>query len=80
MQYIEPSEELNFWKDYAYEELIAELASAFVCNDLDINSQLENHALYIDSWVQILTDDKKSFFRAAGEARKAANWLSSGGL
>jgi antirestriction protein ArdC len=60
---------------YAYEELIAELASAFVCNDLGINSQLENHASYIDSWIQLLTGDKKSFFKAAAEARKAANCL-----
>jgi antirestriction protein ArdC len=60
---------------YAREELVAELASAFICNDLGINSQLENHASYVDSWIQILKDDNKSFFKAAAEARKAANWL-----
>ncbi len=29
---------------YAYEELIAELGSAFVCSKLGINSELSNHA------------------------------------
>lgn len=60
---------------YAYEELIAELGSAFVCSKIGISSQIENHASYIDGWIQILKSDKKIFFKAASDARKAADWL-----
>jgi len=62
-------------KKYAYEELIAELSSAFVCSELGISSELPNHASYIDGWIEILKDDKKIFFKAAADARKAADWL-----
>jgi antirestriction protein ArdC len=63
-------------QSYAREELIAELASAFVCCDLGINSEIENHASYIDSWVRILRSDSKAFFTAGSEARKAADFLT----
>lgn len=60
---------------YANEELIAELAAAFVCNELGITSQIEHHASYIDSWLQALKGDKNYFFTAARDARKAADYL-----
>jgi antirestriction protein ArdC len=60
---------------YAYEELIAELSAAFVCNELGMNSELENHASYLDNWLQVLRSDKKAFIKAAGQAQKAAGLL-----
>jgi antirestriction protein ArdC len=60
---------------YAFEELIAELGAAMVCNELGINSELEHHAAYLDSWLSILKGDKKAFFQAAQKASVAANYL-----
>jgi len=60
---------------YAFEELIAELSAAFVCNELGMNSALQNHASYLDHWLKILKSDKKAFLKAAGQAQKAASLL-----
>ncbi|WP_036489140.1 ArdC family protein [Myxosarcina sp. GI1] len=60
---------------YAFEELIAEIGASFVCGQLHIESQLENHASYISNWLEVLQQDKQAFFRAAQQAIKAANWL-----
>ena len=61
---------------YAFEELCAELGAAFICADLGINSDLENHASYLDGWLSVLKGDKKAIFRAAAEAAKAHKFLS----
>lgn len=60
---------------YAFEELIAELTAAFVCSVLNIEPELENHASYLASWIRLLKDDNKVFFRAYGQAQAAANLL-----
>ena len=61
-------------KDYAKEELIAEMGSAFLCASLGIVSTVR-HADYIASWADILRDDNRAIFRAASAASKAADWL-----
>lgn len=60
---------------YAREELVAELSSAFVCNELSINVQLEHHASYLQHWLTLLRGDDQAFFKAASQAQKAADWL-----
>ena len=57
---------------YAFEELIAELGSAFLNADLGIiGSTLQDHADYLASWVKILKEDKKAILTAAAQASKA---------
>jgi antirestriction protein ArdC len=63
---------------YAFEELIAELTSAFVGNRLFpdyLTQDLEHHASYLDSWLQVLRKDNKAFFRAVSAAQKASDYL-----
>ena len=62
---------------YAYEELIAELGSAFVSNELMLNwdLELEHHASYLDSWLSLLKNDNRAFFKAASAAAQAADFL-----
>ncbi|WP_126148334.1 ArdC family protein [Synechococcus elongatus] len=60
---------------YAFEELIAELGAAFCGDRLGIETDLENHASYLDHWLERLRSDKKAFFKAASQARKAADLL-----
>ena len=62
--------------DYAFEELIAELGSAFLCSHLNITQSVrEDHAHYIKSWLKALKNDKKFIFRAAADASRATEFL-----
>lgn len=60
--------------DYAREELVAEMASAFACASLSIQPTVR-HADYIGSWLAVLREDEKAIFRAASAASKAADYL-----
>lgn len=61
-------------KSYAAEELVAELTSAFLCAEWNLNGDLR-HAGYIASWIKLLQDDKRAFFTAASKAQAAADYL-----
>ena len=61
-------------KSYGSEELVAEMASAFVCAALGIIPTVR-HADYLGSWLAILREDNRAIFRAASHASKAANFL-----
>lgn len=59
---------------YAREELVAELASAFLCAALGIEPSVR-HADYLGSWLAVLRADNRAIFRAASQASKAAEFL-----
>jgi antirestriction protein ArdC len=61
-------------KDYAREELVAEMGSAFLCAALGIEPTVR-HADYIGAWLEVLREDNRAIFRAASAASKAADWL-----
>lgn len=61
-------------KDYAREELIAEMGSAFLCAALGIEPTVR-HADYLGSWLAVLREDNRAIFRAARAASRAADWL-----
>lgn len=63
-------------KDYAREELIAEMGSAFLCAALGILPTVR-HADYLGAWLDVLREDNRAIFRAASAASKAADWLLS---
>jgi len=44
-------------KSYAREELVAELSSVILLKHFDIQGEVKNHANYIDSYLQYLTDE-----------------------
>ena len=60
---------------YAFEELVAEMGAAFLCQDYGIQGELR-HAGYIQSWLKALRDDSKAVFKAAALAQKAADYLN----
>jgi len=63
-------------KDYAFEELVAELGAAMLCASLGIvNEPRNDHAQYIDNWLRALASDSKYIFQAASQAQKAADYL-----
>jgi antirestriction protein ArdC len=59
---------------YAFEELVAEIGSAFACARLGVDGQLQ-HASYLASWIKVLRADKYAIFSAAREAEKACDLL-----
>lgn len=59
---------------YAREELVAEMASAFVCASLSITPTVR-HADYLGSWLEVLRADNRAIFRAASQASKAADFI-----
>ncbi|HBY5672356.1 TPA: DUF1738 domain-containing protein [Klebsiella pneumoniae] len=60
--------------DYAEEELIAELGSAFLMADLGIEGEVQ-HESYIASWLKELKNDKRYIFKAVSAASKAHRYL-----
>lgn len=60
---------------YAFEELVAELGAAFLCQDYKIKGELR-HAGYIQSWLKALRDDNKAIFKAAALAQRAADYIN----
>lgn len=61
-------------EDYAREELVAEIGSAFLCASLGIAPTVR-HSDYLSSWLDVLREDNRAIFRAASAATKAADWL-----
>lgn len=64
-------------KDYAKEELRAEIASAFTAQALGIGEgeKLDNHAAYIQSWIKTLKDNPNELFAAIKDAEKISDYL-----
>jgi len=61
-------------KDYAREELVAEMGAAFLCAALGITPTVR-HSDYIAHWLKVLKEDKKAIFRAASMASKASDYI-----
>ena len=63
-------------KEYAFEELIAELGAAFLCAETGIQKDTEQTAAYIGHWLKCLKDDKKFVAQAASRASKATKFIN----
>lgn len=61
-------------RDYAAEELVAELGAAFLCAEFGFDGDVRN-AGYIATWIELLKADKRAFFTACSKASKAADYL-----
>jgi len=61
-------------RNYAAEELIAELGAAFLCAEFGFDGDVRS-AGYIASWIELLKADKRAFFTACSHASKAADYL-----
>lgn len=67
-------------KDYAKEELRAEMASMFIQQEYNVRfdeKHYENHAAYLTSWAQVLKRDPNELYRAARDAEKAVDYMKS---
>jgi antirestriction protein ArdC len=63
-------------RDYAREELRAEIGQVMICTELRIaDCDFPNSVAYIESWLQKLRSDRKEIFRAAADAQRIADYL-----
>ncbi len=53
------------------EELVAELGSVLLGDQLEIGSAVENHAAYLGHWIELLRETPQVLFQVLGEARRA---------
>ncbi len=60
--------------EYAFEELVAEIGSAYLCADFGIQGELR-HESYVASWIEVLDSDPKAIFTAAAQAEQAVSFL-----
>lgn len=62
---------------YAKEELVAEIGSATIMNELGFETEdsFENSVSYVQSWLKALRNDKKMIVSAAGRAEKAVKMI-----
>lgn len=64
--------------DYAFEELVAEISSAFMSQDLAAcveDYEMDNHKAYVQSWIAKIKEKPDILMQAIKEANKAADYL-----
>jgi antirestriction protein ArdC len=67
-------------RDYCKEELVAEIATCFLCAEAGIsNNTIDNSTAYIQFWIERLThmlrEDNRAFIRASTQAQKASDFI-----
>ena len=63
-------------KSYNYEELVAEMASTFLCSHCGIDQTVDNSVAYLTGWAKFLkTERKTTLFGAASKAQAAVNYI-----
>lgn len=65
------------FRGYGAEELVAEMASAFLAATVGIDTEAETQrsAAYMQNWMKSLKNDPKMVVLAASRAQKAADWI-----
>jgi len=65
--------------EYAYEELIAETGSAIMNSKYGIQGEIENHASYIKSWINVLKNDPQKLFDASYQSQQGMEYIEENG-
>ena len=61
---------------YGFEELIAEIGSAFLCADHSIEVNIPRSAAYVQGWLNALKNDKSMIVMAACQGQKAVDYIT----
>ena len=62
-------------EEYSFEELVAELTSAYLCAKNGIDNTLENSSAYIQHWIEVLKNDRTMLMKASGKAMLAIDYI-----
>ena len=68
----------KYTTSYAREELVAEIGSMFISCAAKIPQSEEvfqNHASYVDGWLECIKNDSNAIFKAAADANRAADYI-----
>jgi antirestriction protein ArdC len=71
----------RYSQTYAREELVAEIGSMFISCAAKIpqsDDVFQNHASYVDSWLECIKNDQNAIFKAAADANRAADYILKG--
>lgn len=64
--------------EHAYEELVTELGSAYLCSLCRIsNVTFNNHTSYIDGWLRLMKSDTHILLKVSTDAGKAIRMLTN---
>ena len=63
-------------KEYAFDELVAEIGACFLAVQLGVEPQFDQSAAYVEGWLEALKSDKEMIFKAAAEAQKAVDYIN----
>ena len=64
--------------EYAQEELVAEIGSAFLCQLLGVEKTVRpDHAQYLNAWKERIADSEKAMISAFSDAQKAVDFLTN---
>lgn len=80
IHWAEHSNRLNWDREgngYALGELIAEIGACYLCSELGIPTNDENHHAYLDGWLRKMKQDSSFIFKASSQASKAADFIMS---
>ena len=61
-------------KAYAFEELIAEISANFTSCHLGFEYSTQ-HSAYVQSWLEVLKEDKQAIFKTSSKAQKATEFI-----
>ena len=64
---------------YAREELVAEIGAVLLGDRLEIGSELQSHAAYLEHWISLLQAEPQVLFEVLGEARQAVELIAPEG-
>lgn len=62
--------------NYSQEELVAEIACCFLCNETHIlQNTIDGNTAYIQNWLNVLQNNKMLLFKASAQAQKATDYI-----
>jgi antirestriction protein ArdC len=65
-------------EEYAKEELVAEIGSAFLCQMKGVEKTVRSdHAQYLNNWIEIISESDNALSSAFSQAQKAVDYLDS---
>lgn len=64
-------------KQYAFEELIAEIAASMMAVEFGFKPDFAQSAAYVEGWLKALGEDDRAIFRAASEAQQAVDFIKA---
>jgi len=65
-------------EEYAKEELVAEIGSAFLCQLQGVEKTVRaDHAQYLNNWIEIISESDNALSSAFSQAQKAVDYLDS---